>query len=60
MSDELARLAADGSVRTVRMMAALPDAISTIIVSPIARPKPKTTPAAIPGSAAGRTTRSAT
>ena len=42
------------------MMAALPDAISTIMVSPIARPKPKTTPAAMPGSAAGRTTRRAT
>ena len=38
--------------------AALPDARTTIIVSPMARPKPSTIAAAMPGAAAGRTTRS--
>src|SRR3989442_819461 len=37
------------------MMLALPDAINTIIVSPIARPNPSTHAANTPGSAAGRT-----
>jgi hypothetical protein len=37
-------------------MAALPEAIRTIIVSPMARPKPSTHPARMPGAAAGRTT----
>ncbi len=40
-------------------MAALPEAISTIMVSPMARPKPSTTAASTPGAAAGRTTRKA-
>jgi len=39
---------------------ALPLAISTIIVSPIARPKPRTHAANTPGSAAGSTTCQAT
>ena len=37
-------------------MLAFPDAIKTIIVSPIARPNPRIILAAIPGSAVGRTT----
>ncbi len=37
-------------------MLALPLAISTIIVSPIARPKPRATAANTPGNAAGSTT----
>src|SRR5580658_9803247 len=37
--------------------AALPDAMTTIIVSPMARPNPSTVAAAIPGAAAGKTTR---
>ena len=36
-------------------IAAFPDAISTIIVSPMARPNPSTIPAAMPGKAAGST-----
>ena len=39
--------------------AAFPDAISTIIVSPMARPKPRTQAASTPGIAAGSTTREA-
>jgi len=38
-------------------MAALPDAMSTIMVSPTARPRPSAMPAARPGPAAGTTTR---
>ena len=38
------------------MMLALPLAMSTIMVSPMARPKPSTMAAKTPGSAAGRTT----
>src|SRR5881409_1710433 len=45
------------SVRLADTIAALPDAISTIIVSPTARPNPSATPAAMPGLAAGRITR---
>ena len=45
---ELARLA--------ETMAALPEAMRTIIVSPTARPSPSATPAAMPGLAAGSTT----
>ena len=41
------------------MMAALPETIRTIIVSPIARPKPRIIAAPMPGIAAGKTTRSA-
>ncbi len=37
--------------------AAFPEARTTIIVSPIARPNPRTSEAKIPGIAAGRTTR---
>ena len=37
------------------MMLALPLAMSTTIVSPIARPKPSTTAAKTPGAAAGST-----
>ena len=37
------------------MMLAFPDAISTIIVSPMARPNPSTQAANTPGSAAGNT-----
>ena len=53
-----------GSVRTEsprlqEVMAALPEAMSTIIVSPMARPKPSTTAASTPGAAAGSTTRNA-
>lgn len=53
-----------GSVRTEsprlqEVMAALPEAISTIMVSPMDRPKPRTTPARTPGAAAGRITRNA-
>ena len=44
------------SARVADMIAALPEAISTIIVSPTARPRPSATPAAMPGLAAGRTT----
>ena len=49
-----------GNMNVGRMytaIAALPDAISTIIVSPTARPRPSATPAAMPGLAAGRITR---
>ena len=37
--------------------AALPEASTTIIVSPMARPKPSTIEAKMPGIAAGSTTR---
>ena len=46
------------SVKAQEVMAAFPEAINTIMVSPIARPKPSTMPAKIPGKAAGNTTRS--
>ena len=45
------------SAKLAETMAALPDAISTIIVSPTARPSPSATPAAMPGLAAGSITR---
>ena len=47
------------SVGEKERMGALPEAISTIIVSPIARPKPRTLAARTPGIAAGSTTRAA-
>src|SRR5690606_17807435 len=45
-----------GKVGSQERMAAFPEAISTIIVSPMARPKPRTIAAKMPGEAAGRTT----
>src|SRR4051794_30864725 len=45
-----------GSVTLHEVIAALPEAMSTIIVSPMARPKPSTHAAKIPGVAAGKTT----
>ena len=49
---------AESNGARVETMAALPDARTTIIVSPTARPKPSTIAAAMPGAAAGSTTRS--
>ena len=44
------------SRRLAETMLALPLAMSTTIVSPIARPKPRATAANTPGIAAGKTT----
>ncbi len=45
------------SAKLPETMAALPEAMRTIIVSPMARPSPRATPAAMPGLAAGSSTR---
>ena len=53
------REGADRVAEAEDVIAALPEAISTIIVSPMARPNPSTTAARTPGAAAGSTTRQA-